>query len=100
MLQNVSVEMLIAELDKTPVGVVRFDVTNEIAEVSIYLIQQTESKGLGYKVLISAEQWLLKMCLSLKEFNATVLEGNSASHHLFKKAGYQLATSYYKKVIH
>ena len=100
MLRNASVEMLIAELDKTPVGVVRFDVTNEIAEVSIYLIQQTESKGLGYKVLISAEQWLLKMCLSLKEFNATVLEGNSASHHLFKKAGYQLATSYYKKVIH
>lgn len=100
MLQNSNVVMLIAELDKTPVGVVRYDIKHEQAEVSIYLIQQTESKGLGYSVLISAEQWLLKMHLSLKEFNATVLEGNNASHLLFKKAGYQLATSHYKKVIH
>jgi UDP-2,4-diacetamido-2,4,6-trideoxy-beta-L-altropyranose hydrolase len=100
MLQNTNVVMLIAELDKAPVGVVRFDVNQEEAEVSIYLIQQTESNGLGYSVLIIAEQWLMKMCLSLKEFNATVLEDNSASHLLFKKAGYQLAKSHYIKVIH
>lgn len=99
-LQNSNIVMLIAELDETPVGVVRFDIKHEQAEVSIYLVQQTESKGLGYSLLISAEQWLLKMRLSLKEFNATVLEGNSASHLLFKKADYQLVTSHYKKVIH
>lgn len=99
MLQNSNIVMLIAELDKTPVGVVRFDIINEQAEVSIYLVQQTESKGLGYSLLMSAEELLMKMRLSLKEFNAIVLEGNSASHSLFKKAHYQLVTSHYKKVI-
>ena len=97
MLQNSNIVLLIAEINKTPVGTVRFDINHEQAEVSIYLIQQTESQGLGYNILKSAELWLSRSRPCCKVLNATVLEENISSHKLFKKAGYQLMTTYYKK---
>ena len=100
MLENPNVVMLIAELNKAPAAVARFDLQNEEAEVSIYLIQQETSRGLGLYVLQSAEQWMLDNDFNVKQLNATVLDGNNKSHQLFKLAGYQIESTYYKKVIH
>ena len=99
-LESENVVMLVAELEKTPIGVIRFDIQSEQAEVSIYLIQREESIGLGYAVLVSGERWMLSNYSSLKQLNANVQIGNHASHKLFEKAGYQITSTNYTKVIH
>lgn len=98
-LASENVLMLIAELDKTPIGVVRYDIKGEQAEISIYLIQQNESSGLGYAVLESSEQWIASNQPTLKQLNANVQVSNRASHHLFEKAFYQLESLNYTKVL-
>lgn len=104
-LQNTSIKLLIAEVNSNPVGVIRFDLMSQVAEISIYLIQQKNEaqqkngSGLGYAILTAAEAWLLKQYPLLKEFSANVLDGNIASHKLFKKAGYQIESSNYKKIV-
>ncbi len=100
MLVNENIVMLIIELNKTPIGVVRYDIQGEQAEVSIYLIQQEKSRGLGNVVLESSELWIASNRPTLKQLNAHVQVSNRASHKLFEKASYQLESLNYTKVLH
>lgn len=98
-LQNQDIIMLIAERSQTPIGVIRYDVQGEQAEVSIYLIQNENNKGLGSAVLECSEIWIKSNRPDLKRLNANVLVNNYASHRLFEKASYQLESLNYTKVL-
>lgn len=91
--------LLIGELKEKPVGVVRFDIDGNSAEVSIYLIQEADSKGLGQSLLRSAEQWLKANKNDIYTIKANIIEENSISQRFFTHAGYKPISRSYEKVI-
>lgn len=91
--------LLIGELKENPVGVVRFDIDGNSAEVSIYLIQEPHHKGLGQALLSSAEQWLKTNKKNISVIKADVIEANSISQRFFTHAGYKPVSRSYEKVL-
>lgn len=89
--------LLIAECAGLPVGVVRFQVCEQWAEISIYLVPQGEPNVLGRDLLFSAEAWLRSRQPNLCGIRACVLGSNQRSHRLFLDANYRVASSFYSK---
>lgn len=98
-LSNPNRLLLIGEMKKNPVGVVRFDIDGDSAEVSIYLIQENHHKGLGQSLLSSAEQWLKENKTNISLIKANVIEKNSISQRFFTQAGYKPVSRSYEKVL-
>jgi UDP-2,4-diacetamido-2,4,6-trideoxy-beta-L-altropyranose hydrolase len=91
--------LLIGESDGVPIGVVRFDIRDDEAEVSIYLVPESKASVRGRDLLESAEQWCISNRSSVSIFRAQVLGSNKRSQHLFIAAGYDLdSTSYLRRV--
>jgi UDP-2,4-diacetamido-2,4,6-trideoxy-beta-L-altropyranose hydrolase len=89
--------LLIGRVGQSPVGVVRFDLRDGEAEVSIYLVPGAHSPGLGRSLLLRAERWLAVNRAAVKRIRAEVLAGNERSARMFIGAGYHAdATSYLK----
>jgi len=93
-------QLLIAERDGLPVGVVRFDIQNSEAEISIYLVPDTNTLVRGRDLLQNAENWLAQHYPQVKILHAHVLGTNARSNQLFQAAGYQFETSIYFKRLH
>jgi UDP-2,4-diacetamido-2,4,6-trideoxy-beta-L-altropyranose hydrolase len=90
--------LLIGHRAGAPVGVVRFDICSDQAEVSIYRVPGSEP-GLGSELLRSAERWLSSSRPHVQHCLADVLGNNVASHKLFAAADYEVErTSYRKKM--
>lgn len=89
--------LLIGERDGRPVGVVRFDVADEEAEVSIHLVPGGGAPGDGTVLLRLAEQRLAAARPALRGFRARVLGDNRPSHGLFRSTGYAVAETWYRK---
>lgn len=91
--------LLIGESAGRPVGVVRFDVADDTAEVSIYTVPGQGQRGTGADLLAAAEMWLETHKPSVRQIIAEVLGENSRSHSLFAGARYQSrSTSYTKRI--
>ena len=91
--------LLIGEREGHGIGVVRFDMREQVAEVSIYLAPNLGGNGEGAELLAAAESWLAQNRPGLGELRAEVLRDNHRSHGLFLAAGYRLASSQYVKRI-
>ncbi len=100
MLRDPEKILLIGQRVESPVGVVRFDVQNDEAEVSIYLVPDGASSGQGRSLLQSAEQWLVANRLGIRKIRAHVLGVNVRSQRLFVGAGYQVESTNYSKRLH
>lgn len=92
--------LLIGQREGVPVGVVRFDVKNDQAEVSIYLVPGINEPGMGRYLLQSAESWLVANWPNLNRLRAHVLGGNARSQRLFLGGGYQVESTCYLKRLH
>lgn len=93
--------LLIAEKHTVPVGVVRFDIENIQAEISIYLVPEQEDAVSGRDLLQSAEIWLAQNLPDVEILRAHVMGANTRSHGLFHGAGYEVeSTSYIKRLNH
>jgi len=89
--------LLIGQREGVPIGVVRFDIQNHQAEVSIYLVSGIT--GCGRDLLCSAEIWFAQNRREINVLRADVLGGNERSHQLFLSSGYEVeSTSYFKKL--
>jgi RimJ/RimL family protein N-acetyltransferase len=97
LLSNNNRVLLVGEYKDTPIGVVRFDLQDDCAEISIYLVQQNESNGLGISLLRCAEKWICEYRNEIKKLKANVLENNHLSQSFFIKAGYKPVTKMYSK---
>ena len=87
--------LLIGEIDQQPIGVLRFDINENTAEISIYMVPGLASKGFGTDLLKKGTNWITKKYPQIKELRATILTNNKASIRIFEKAGYHpYATSY------
>lgn len=83
-----------------PIGVVRFDVQDSDAEVSIYLVPEKISIGLGSELLRSAECWFAEKYPDVRQIRAHVLGGNERSQRLFSSVEYQVESTAYSKKLH
>jgi UDP-2,4-diacetamido-2,4,6-trideoxy-beta-L-altropyranose hydrolase len=92
--------LLIGEQAGRPIGVVRFDVHDGDAEVSIYRVPASADRGLGARLLRAAERWLAARRPDVMRLTAEVLDDNERSHRLFQSAGYQPRSSTYEKRVH
>lgn len=72
-----------------PVGVVRYDVSHDQAEVSIYLCPGLAGQGWGRRVLREGEHWLRMARPALRQLTAVVRQDNPVSRRLFIGAAYQ-----------
>lgn len=93
--------LLIGQREGFPMGVVRFDIRGEEAEVSIYLVPGIQQwSGQGRDLLRSAERWFAANQPSVRAIRAHVLGGNERSHRLFLGAGYHIESTCYSKRLH
>jgi RimJ/RimL family protein N-acetyltransferase len=89
--------LLVGERHDQPVGVVRFDVHESCAQVSIYRVTGSGQPGLGSSLLLASEQWLATRHPEVTSIVAEVLADNERSHRLFRSAGYALRSARYQK---
>jgi UDP-2,4-diacetamido-2,4,6-trideoxy-beta-L-altropyranose hydrolase len=89
--------LLIGEREGIPVGVVRFDVQNGEAEISIYVGPDLKEAGLGRDLLMTAERWLSANRAEIEAIRAQVLGDNRRSRALFLGSGYRLQSAWYFK---
>lgn len=84
-LADPSREILIAEQDRRPIGMVRFDVDDDIATINILLDPKDRSRGLAKQVLAAA---ISEMSISSSRLRAIVKEDNAPSLRLFRGLGF------------
>ncbi|OAJ71372.1 UDP-2,4-diacetamido-2,4,6-trideoxy-beta-L-altropyranose hydrolase [Methylobacillus sp. MM3] len=89
--------LLIAEMDAVPVGVVRFDIQDAKAEISLYLVPGQPGAASGRDLLQSAEAWLARNRLDVEILHAHVMGANGRSVGLFQRAGYGVESIFYVK---
>ena len=89
--------LLIGQRNEVPIGVVRFDIHNCAAEVSIYLVPDSQNSGLGRGLLRSSELLFARNYPKVNKLHANVLGQNERSHLLFQAAGYQIKSTTYSK---
>jgi len=99
-LSSTASPLLIGHRGGTPVGVVRFDVDGNTAEVSIYRVPDGKEKGLGFHLLEKAEQWLAANRPEIHTLQAHVIGDNGRSRQLFLRSGYRLGTTIFTKTLH
>lgn len=80
--------MLIGEADSGPVGVLRFDLEDAEAVVSVYLVPGRHGMGWGETLLGSGADWLRTHLPKIATVRARVKSGNQASLAVFGRAGY------------
>ena len=88
--------LLIGEDNRQAVGVLRYDLLNDQAVVSIYLVPQQRGRGYATELLKRGNVWLREKRLGIKQVTAEVLEKNQVSAHIFKKAGF---TPYFSTLV-
>jgi UDP-2,4-diacetamido-2,4,6-trideoxy-beta-L-altropyranose hydrolase len=92
--------LLIGQRAGVSLGVVRFDIQDDEAEISIYLVPGMKEPGLGHDLLRSAERWLVANRPDVRNVRAQVLGSNERSHRLFLGAEYQVESACYSKRLH
>lgn len=83
--------LLIGETDGEAIGVVRYDLEDERATVSIYLSPDLVGSGMGGDLLAAAEAHLCRQVPEVREIHAHVLRTNKGSTRMFEQAGYEWA---------
>jgi len=89
--------MLIGEAEGSAVGVLRYDLEQDKAIVSINLAPEWRGRGLGTLLLRSGTEWMRVHHPAVREIRAEVLFQNKASHTVFVDAGYVPYCSIYKQ---
>lgn len=81
--------LLIGEEKEKPVGVIRYDINDNQAKVSVYLVPGMHGFGYGAHLIDAGSIWLQKNCPNIKKINAEIIPENSASEKVFTSAGYR-----------
>ncbi len=87
-LENPNRILLIGEIENKPVGVLRYDFTENDALVSIYLVPGGQGQGVGSQLLRCGSQWVRENHPNIRIINAEIFRENIASLRAFESAGY------------
>ena len=86
--------LLIGEIDNQPIGVLRFDNLDSVAQISIYLVPELHSQGLGSCLLEAGCSWVQHHHPGTKKIQAHVVTKNSKSLKMFNKKGFLKSAGY------
>jgi UDP-2,4-diacetamido-2,4,6-trideoxy-beta-L-altropyranose hydrolase len=98
-LRNRARILLIAEQEGAKIGVLRYDIEETVALLSIYLAPWLHGRGLGSGMLQAGETWMREHHGDVKLFRAVVLERNTRSKALFEGDGFLRKQSVYEKAL-
>ena len=87
-LKNPATVLLVAEDSGGPVGVLRYDVKDAVAKVSVYLVPDRLGRGAGSVLLRLGEDWLAQHRPETRRIEAEILAANIPSMISFGEAGY------------
>lgn len=93
-------ELLIAEQDGRPIGVLRYDIEAGRALNSIYLVPGLAGQGWGVRLLLAGENWLRRQRADVSVLEAEIRTDNAASSGAFQAAGFQPVRSLFRKDLH
>jgi len=88
-LENPNRILLIGEIDNKPVGVLRYDFTEDEALISVYLVPGGQGHGIGSQLLRCGTQWVRENYPQIGVINAEIFRENIASLRAFETAGYK-----------
>ena len=91
--------LLIAEHGTRAVGVLRYDLKGNEADISIFLAPGQTGRGFGLAVLTEGEKWLRREHPEVSNLRAAVRERNWASKSLFEKMRFSKHHIVYDKVL-
>lgn len=80
--------LLIAEENGDPVGVLRYDLADTEAQVSIYLVPGYHGQGRGKRLLRAGSRWLRDNRPGIARIHASIKADNLRSQSAFIAAGY------------
>lgn len=80
--------LLIGERCGDPIGVLRYDIEQNVAEISVYVVPGKYGQGLGTKLISEGSRWVDKNLDSVNQIHARILTENTASECVFAKAGF------------
>jgi UDP-2,4-diacetamido-2,4,6-trideoxy-beta-L-altropyranose hydrolase len=87
-LQDTRRHLLIGTCGTQPVGVLRLDLSQAEAEVSLYLDPALHGLGLGASLLRAGQRWIAEHGAPVEHLVAEVLPGNESSRAAFEAAGF------------
>lgn len=88
--------LLVGERDGEAVGVLRFDFTDTVATVSIYLVPGMQGRGYGRALLARGSAWVRRERPEILMIRAEILATNEASIRAFCSAGFSLSSGVYQ----
>jgi UDP-2,4-diacetamido-2,4,6-trideoxy-beta-L-altropyranose hydrolase len=83
--------LLVGENEHYPVGVLRYDLNDSAALISVYLVPERIGQGFGALLLVAGSEWLREHYPFIQQVVAEIFLDNAASIKAFEKAGYQKA---------
>ena len=89
--------LLIAEDAHGPVGVLRYDIADRAAYVSIYLVPGRHGEGFGASMLHAGHRWLRAHRPEVIRIDAEVKAGNHPSRLAFQETGYAIRASMFER---
>lgn len=97
MLSSEQCALLIGHCQGEEIGVIRFDIDELRAVVSIYLSPTKTGHGLGAGLLMAGERWLQQHHPLVTQIDAHIIPDNQRSIRLFLNAGYITRSTLYRK---
>jgi RimJ/RimL family protein N-acetyltransferase len=89
--------LLIGSLDTRDIAVLRYDIDDNQAEVSVFLAPDEMGRGYGKALLAAGEKYILANRPDVKSVIADVMAENKVSQKLFESSGYALNAMQYIK---
>lgn len=87
-LDNSNIVFFILECNRIPVGQIRLNINNNVAEISYSIGESFRGYGYGRKILTLIEDVVNKYFCNIVYFKALVKKENVASRYLFKSLNY------------
>jgi UDP-2,4-diacetamido-2,4,6-trideoxy-beta-L-altropyranose hydrolase len=91
--------LLIGEIETVPIGVLRYDVLEHVATVSVYLDPSRYGHGYGTALLMEGERWLRSFRPDVSYLRAEIFPVNVASLRAFAKSGFKEHGTSFEKPI-
>lgn len=82
--------LLIGIVNAEKIGVVRFDLAGDSAEINLNLAPEARGRGLGTALIVAGSSYLLQQHPAIVKIYAKIKRENLASIRAFEKAGYRL----------
>ncbi len=81
--------LLIGELEGMPLGVIRYDIDDKVAEVSVFLVPGKHGRGFGTALIESGNEWIHRHLAQVKTIYAKIMPENVVSIRAFEKSGFK-----------